>query len=241
MTAPARLLRLLRRLSRPLPALLLALGAGLIAFASLVYFTDDQPPFLVEKLPLPNERLWLLAVRIHVVSAVLSLPACLLLAWPLLLARARPVHRWLGRLTGALILLCAVPSGFYLALFAKGGLPSTLGFWLSGAITAFAMVEAIRRARSRDIARHRRASMHVLAQLSVAVTSRTLLYLFAAFAWDSDTAYIVGLWVPLVGSALLVEAWRRPAKRHVADGRDHETVRDPRHAVRLPDLGVAAR
>jgi uncharacterized membrane protein len=225
------------RLARALTSLLLAVGAGLIAAGSLVYFTDERPPFLLEKLPLPGEALWLAAVRVHVVSAVLALPACLLLSWERALRKVPRVHRWLGRATALLILLGAVPSGFYLALFAKGGLPSTLGFWLSGAITAAAMVEAVRRARAGDFVAHRRAALHVLAQLSVAVTSRTMLVALAAIGWDETRSYLLSLWLPVVGSALLVEAARRPriTRRH------HETDRDPGHPVRrLPRLGVTA-
>lgn len=242
MNPASRLRRLARGTLGALPSLAGALGAVLIGVGSVVYFVDEQPPFLVEKLPLARADLWLLAVRVHVVSAVIALPACLLLAWPLLVRRAPAAHRWLGRTTGVLVLGGAVPSGFYLAAFARGGLAGTLGFWLSGLITAVAMAEAIRRARSGEVARHRRAASHVLAQLSVAVTSRTMLFAMGLAGWDSDRAYLVSLWVPVVASALVVEAWRRPAFRYGEPRRDHETNRNPRRAVRrLADVGVAAR
>lgn len=238
----SRLRRLARASIRSLPSLFLALGAGLIALGSVVYFTEEEPPFLLEKLPLARPDWWMLAVRVHVVSAVAALPACVLLAWPLLLRRAPRAHRWLGRITGVLVLAAAVPSGFYLAAFARGGVPGALGFWLSGVITALAMVEAIRRARSGHVALHRRAASHVLAQLSVAVTSRTMLFTMGAVGWETDAAYLVSLWVPVIASALVVELWRRPALSHNEPRRDHETDRNPHRAVRrLAGVGVAAR
>jgi hypothetical protein len=106
-----------------------------------------------------------------------------------------------------------VPSGSYLALFAKGGAPATAGFLASGAIAAAAMVQAIREARARRFPAHRRFVLHVLAQLSVAVTSRAMLSGFDAVAFDPDRAYLIALWLPVAASAAAVEliCWRNHA------------------------------
>jgi hypothetical protein len=114
-------------------------------------------------------------------------------------------HRWLGRATGLVTLFGLVPSGAYLALYAKGGMPSTVGFLLSGAIVATAMVLGVATARKRRMVEHRRWMLHVLAQLSVAVTSRAMLFAFDAAAVDEVMAYQISLWVPVVGSFLVVE------------------------------------
>jgi hypothetical protein len=183
----------------------LGLGALMIGSASRVYFDSDElAPFVIEKLPLPHEDLWLAALKIHVVAASFALPACLLLSLRRMLRFPR-AHRWLGRGTGAVILAALVPSGLYLSLFAKGGAAATVGFALSGLIVAFAMVQGIRRARARDYAGHRRSMLHVLAQLSVAVTSRTLLYLLAAVGTDPDAAYLFALWLPALAGVAFVE------------------------------------
>ena len=183
----------------------LGLGALIIGWASRVYFDSDElAPFVIEKLPLPREDLWLAALKAHVVAASLALPACLLLSLRHMLRFPR-AHRWLGRGTGAVILAALVPSGLYLSLFAKGGAPATVGFALSGLIVAFAMVQGVRRARARDYAGHRRCMLHVLAQLSVAVTSRALLYLLDAVGIDPDAAYLFALWLPVVAGVAFVE------------------------------------
>jgi hypothetical protein len=103
------------------------------------------------------------------------------------------------------VLFALVPSGFYLSLFAKGGLPSTLGFMLSGAIVAVAMVRAVLTARSKDLLAHRRFTLHVLAQLGVAVVSRAMLVVADGLGADPDRAYVVSLWLPVLGGALLAE------------------------------------
>jgi hypothetical protein len=237
--------RRLGKLVRSLWMLGLASGALIIAWASRVYFASDElAPFVIEKLPLPHEALWLGALKIHVVAASWALPACLLLSWKRTLRFPR-VHRWLGRATGAIILAALVPSGLYLSLFAKGGAPATVGFALSGLIVAVAMAWGIRRARARDYAGHRRCMLHVLAQLSVAVTSRTLLYLLDAVGIDPDPAYLFALWAPVLAGIGFVEVYivRRPHRRN-----SHATkalapgpvpVRAPL-AGRPPGIGSAA-
>jgi hypothetical protein len=210
-----------RGMSRFLQAamvLALALGSLAITAGSVVYFGEDLAPFQLEKLPLPDEDLWLLALRVHVVAASLCLPGCLVLFSTAVLRRRPRLHRWLGRVTASLVLLALVPSGFYLSLFAKGGLASTLGFVLSGAIVAVAMVQGVRTARARRFLEHRRWVLHVLAQLSVAVTSRAMLFALDAVALDEHVAYLVSLWLPVVGSYGLVEllSSRKPWRNHEA-------------------------
>jgi hypothetical protein len=194
----------------------LGLGALIIGCASRVYFdADEVAPFVIEKLPLRHEELWLVALKIHVVAASFALPACLLLSLKRMLRFPR-AHRWLGRATGAVVLAALVPSGLYLSLFAKGGAAATIGFALSGLIVAVAMVQGIRRARAKDYVGHRRCALHVLAQLSVAVTSRALLNLLDGVGLDPDAAYLFALWMPVLASASFVEfhASRRSHRRN---------------------------
>jgi hypothetical protein len=208
--------------------LLLAVGAVVIAKGSAAYFGEDMAPFIIEKLPLPLEDVWMLAVKVHVVAAAFSLPACLALLSTALVRRAPRFHRWLGRVTAAAILLVLVPSGLYLALFAKYGLPSTAGFVLSGIVVAVAMVQGVRTARARRFVEHRRWALHVLAQLSVAVTSRAMLAGFDAAGVGEELAYLVSLWLPVLGGAIVVPLIAPRPTAHLAR-RSHEAPvdRDP--------------
>lgn len=216
-------------LVRWIGAALMLAGSAAITSASLGYFNDDMPPFLVEKLPLPRQELWLFALRVHVAAAIVALPGCLALCSSWLLRRAPLLHRWLGRSIGTIVLLALAPSGFYLSLSAKGGLPATLGFVLSGMITVAAMAQGVISARARRFAEHRRYVLHVLAQLSVAVTSRLLLVGFALFHVEETAGYLIALWLPVLLSALVVEIFASPR-------RTHETPRAHSGDVRLAGL-----
>jgi hypothetical protein len=181
------------------------LGSALITVMSLAYFDfETLPPFVIEKLPLRFEALWLGALRIHVAAAALGFPLCLLLMTRAL--QRRPSwHRWLGRITGVLVLFALVPTGTVLALDAKGGAFVTAGFLLSAAIVAGAMIIGVQAARRRDLALHARAMRHVLGQMSVAVVSRALIVALDAVGLDPDSAYVVALWVPVLASVAVVE------------------------------------
>ncbi len=212
---------------------LLIFGSLAISTASLSYFVEEMPAFLIEKLPLPRQELWLLALRTHVASAALALPGCVLLTSKWLLRRVPRLHRWLGRIVGAAVLLALAPSGFYLSLSAKGGLLSTLGFVASGLVVVWGMVQGLRAAWARQMARHRRYVLHVLAQLSVAVTSRALLVGLAACNIAETPAYLIALWLPVVFSFLLVEVLVSPR-------RNHETSRALSDVVGVAGLGRTA-
>ena len=190
------------------------LGAGAMAWAGRAYFAeDDLPEFVLEHLPLASglsEDLWLGALRVHVVAGCLALPACLILlsrrvlgAWPLL-------HRWLGRLTGVVIMLALLPSGAVLSLDAKEGWPVSVGFWLSGSVVACGMVLGVRAARRRQSVAHRRWVSHVAGQLAVAVASRVLMAALDAAAVDPGVAYLAALWIPVVLSVVIIEFLNRP-------------------------------
>lgn len=181
-------------------------GSALITASSLAYFDDENvPEFVIEKLPtLRFEALWFGALKVHVVAAAFALPACIVLLLDVL-QRRLALHRWLGRVTGVVVLFALVPSGAVLAFDAKGGAPVTAGFLLSGGVIASFMVVGVLSARRREVALHRHAMWHVVAQMSVAVTSRTMLLGLELGGIDPDVAYVIALWVPVLGSALVVE------------------------------------
>lgn len=190
------------------------LGSALITFMSLPYFDFDAlPPFVLEKLPLRFETLWLAALRIHVAVAALSFPLCLALMTRASQRRPR-FHRLLGRVTGMLVLFALVPSGSVLAFDAKGGPIVSAGFLLSAVIIAGSMVIGVKAARRRDLISHAHAMRHLLGQMCVAVVSRAMIVGLDAWGMDPDTAYVVALWLPVLASVALVEWLSRRSNWH---------------------------
>lgn len=195
----------LRQLPRRALLLVMLLGAARITAASLAYFDfDTLPEFVIEKLPVRFEWLWLTSLRVHVAAALLGFPLCIVLMTRML-QRRPALHRWLGRLAGVVVLFALVPSGTVLAFDAKGGRVVTAGFLVSAAIVAGFMIHGVAAARRRDLVAHRRAMRHVFAQMSVAVTSRAMLIGFDALGVNPELAYVVALWGPVLASAAIAE------------------------------------
>jgi uncharacterized membrane protein len=225
---------------------LMCAGVWMMLSASASYVElGDEHPFFLEKLPLAYPTLWQTALYVHVPSALFSLPACLVLLVQRIRTRFPKFHRWLGRITGALVLFAVVPSGMYLAFFAQGGLITTLGFWLTGLVAFVAMLKSIERARAGDIKAHRRFSTHVAAQLSVAVFSRFLLVGAEQAELYSTWVYVASLWIPVIACAFVAERMagpRSPSRMARMKGSRHEelVVVSPLDAVResLDDRGA---
>ncbi len=186
-------------------------GSALITAMSLAYFDfETLPPFVIEKLPVRFEALWLASLRTHVAAAAVSFPLCLALMTRMLQRRA-VWHRWIGRVTGVVVLCGLVPTGIVLSFDAKGGRIVTAGFLLSAAIVAFSMVYGVRAARRRELPSHARAMRHIVGQMSVAVVSRALIIALDAVGVDPDLAYVVALWGPVLASVAAVEFVSRQA------------------------------
>ncbi len=176
------------------------LGAGLITQASLIYFESGTlAPFVIEKLPVRFEGLFRMSLKVHVASAITSFPLCLVLMTRFL-RRHRTWHRILGRITGVLVVGALVPSGVVLAFDAKGGLVVTLGFLLSALIVLLGMVYGVVYARRKDLLAHAWAMRHVVAQMSVAVTSRAMLVCLDRAGVTPSAAYVAALWIPVLAS-----------------------------------------
>lgn len=208
-------------------------GSALMTWMSLPYFDFGRvPPFMLEKLPLAFERLWLTSLRIHVASALVALPLCLL-SMTRFLQRRPAWHRFVGRVTGVLLLVPMVPTGVVLAFDAKGGAFVSAGFLLSAAIVAGCTVAGVLAARRRDLTTHAHMMRHVVAQMSVAVTSRVLIVLLDVAGMEPDTAYVVALWGPVLLSAAVAEL--------VSGRRGNRTLRLERNSREIFPLARLAR
>jgi hypothetical protein len=225
---------IVKRAAHSMVWLFLWLGSFAITLSSLAYFhPDERAAFIIEKLPLPAEDLYVLVLRLHVIAAALALPGCLILSSKTLLKGWPRFHRWCGRVVGSLVISVLTPTGFYLAFFARGGWGATLGFLMSGVIVMAAMIQSIRAARAKRYASHRRFAFHVLGQLSVAVTSRALLFVLESSNLNPDVAYLVSLWIPVLGTFALVEFMASPTQFRLFYRRIYEQMANPAGALRL--------
>lgn len=181
--------RLLWTLGTLLSTLVVLVSSAYLRFDPALYFDEQRAVYLAHQVPL----------YLHVTGAMLALATA---PWQLsrtLRRRAPRVHRVLGRLFGAGVLVGGI-GGLGLAPTAFGGPVARVGFaalavaWLS--TTAL----GISAARRRDLATHRRWMVRAVALTFAAVTLR--LYLVA---WGSLDA--AGLAPGTFAQAYAAVAW----------------------------------
>ncbi|MGB0581180.1 MAG: DUF2306 domain-containing protein [Limisphaerales bacterium] len=170
-----------------------------------IVLTEDAVPFLEERIELSEASLWRAMLALHVAAGIASLLASFLQFFRPLLDRLPWLHRWLGRVYTWSILGVLAPSGFYLAIYAKGGLAGIAGFVVLGIFTTHSTWMgwiSIRRGRKRS---HVTWMIRSFAMVTTAITFRIYNLGLAQMGVPLETVYILALYLSLVGNALAAE------------------------------------
>jgi uncharacterized membrane protein len=186
------------------PLWLIALCSVLVGLASYRYLAPGAPGGAPPILANSFTRFGVLTIHAAAASTALIIGPFQFM--PRQRARRPGLHRWMGRLY---VLACLIGglSGAVLALGARTGVVSTVGFGLLAVSWLYVTGRAFDAARSRRIAEHRRFMVRSFALTFAAVTLR--IYLPFAFAsplgYDNTYRAISFLcWVP---NLIAAETW----------------------------------
>ncbi|MEM7115951.1 MAG: DUF2306 domain-containing protein [Chloroflexota bacterium] len=120
-------------------------------------------------------------------------------------------HRWLGRIYMISILFGGL-SSFYIATFAHGGLPSTIGLMSLATLWLYTVGKAYTHIRNKDVQAHRRWMIRNYALTFSAVTLRLYLGLGTAlvmttglFSATFTDVYITTTWISWVPNLIFAE------------------------------------
>lgn len=193
----------------------LAIVIGL--YPLLYFFVDMSQGFLGTKSPeLLQSATWLTAFYQHIIFGAVAM----LSGWSQFSKRIRNnnlrIHRTLGKIYLIAVLLSGL-AGLYLALFANGGIVSSLGFsglaigWIFTSAVAYACI------RKYNIDEHQYWMIRSYALCWAAVTLRIWLPFFQiSFGMDFMMAYkIISwlCWVPnLIVAEIIIKKLRRGSK-----------------------------
>ena len=188
-----------------------AIIIGLYPFAYLLFdmrygLLGSKPPELLQS------KIWFTVFYQHIFFGSIAM----LIGWSQFSKRIRnrnlKLHRTLGKVYLVSVILSGL-AGFYLALFASGGIVSTLGFgglaigWLSTSILAYLSI------RKKEIDQHQYWMIRSYALCWAAVTLRIWLPLFQfAFVMEFLTAYRIIAWLCWVPNLLVAEVIVRNLK-----------------------------
>ena len=150
--------------------------------------------------------------RLHMAASGLALFTIALAAT---LRRHPSIHRWIGRLAAALVVIggvTALPS----ALFSEATAAARAGLFVQGVVWLALIVAGFLAIRARRRSLHAALMLMMASVASGAVVLRAMLYAIAVLGLPFEASYAVAVWlawtVPLAATAAAL-ASRREARR----------------------------
>lgn len=178
--------------------------SGLLIANSLPYFGFAADlPFLLEKGEVARGMLWRGTFYVHVAGGMVCLASALPQFSRTLLRRLPAVHRALGWTYVVSVLVFTAPTGLYLALFAKGGMPGRLGFILLGVALFYTTWRGFERVRARDFRGHVAWMIRSYALTASALTFRV--FHLALYLAGVGGEYVLAIWLSLVVNLAVAE------------------------------------
>lgn len=115
------------------------------------------------------------------------------------------LHRKIGKLYTRITLLCVCPTGMYLALYAKGGLITQIGFMIQGILLGLFTYRGYQAIIRGDQSGHLAFVARSYAMAAVVLSFRILHILFFLWKIPYHINYALSQWLGLAGNALLTE------------------------------------
>lgn len=158
-----------------------------------------------KEIELPNEKLWIVMIQLHIALAIIAL-----ITGPLGLSRAmrmkKPhLHRWNGRIYVMVIVFNILP-GYYVALYANGGIWSTIGFLILNTLWLLTTINGYRFIRKGQVHRHR---SWILRSFFLTFSNLTIYILVTIFQYVAGLSYgfsySLGAWLAFMINLVLAE------------------------------------
>ena len=138
------------------------------------YFPPDFDSLFLQGRETTFTGVYPAAFYVHIFSGPVVLVNGLVLLSDTVRRRYGPVHRWLGRVQVAVLLLLVLPSGVVMARHAFGGWPAGLSFLVLSLATSGCAIGGVVHARRRQFARHRRWMLRTYVLICSAVALRLI-------------------------------------------------------------------
>jgi uncharacterized membrane protein len=178
---------------------------------SIVYLV---PPFrtdidfLLTKQEVIGINWWRCAFYVHISTSLFTILSGLTQFSTKIYTKFPIIHRTVGKIYVFTILCLSAPSGFVLACYANGGLPTQIAFVLLSTLWFGFTLRAYTTARNGDFLAHRKFMWRSYALTWSAITLRLLQFVFGTFAlFDYENAYLIAAWGGWLLNLLLVEVY----------------------------------
>lgn len=142
----------------------------------------------------------------HIISSLVVLLSGVSQFVPFLARTYQRTHKTLGQVYIFLILLIAAPSGLGLSLYANGGLPAKVGFFIQSLLWFLITLKAFYEIKQQKIESHIQWMMRSYAITLAAMSLRTESYLMKSiFDTRPFETYLTVVWVSWVGNLIFCE------------------------------------
>jgi hypothetical protein len=167
---------------------------------------DTDTAFLRIKQDVIEAPFYKLAFFMHVYTAILALPAGLSQFSSYVRRTLPAVHKTNGWLYLTIVVLFAGPSGFYMGLYANGGLPSQISFCILAILWITFTIASLIKIMKKDILQHRAFMIRNFALALSALTLRGWKYFIILYFHPRPMdAYQIVAWLGWVPNLIIAE------------------------------------
>ena len=171
-----------------------------MSFERAMLFLGTKPDAILDN------TVFMWGFYVHITSSVFVMAGGILQFFPELFHKNRWLHRKIGQMYVAFILLLAAPSGLILAIYANGGLVSKVGFSMQCLVWWWLTFIAWRAILAKNWLKHSEWMLKSYAVTLAAMSLRTLSYImYYAWATKPMETYLTVTWLSWVGNLFIVE------------------------------------
>ena len=190
-------------------ALLIIYGffSYLLVMISLQYIPyDTDVAFLRIMQDVIDVLFYKLAFFTHVYTAVFVIPAGFTQFSRYIRGNFFLIHKYVGRVYAFVVIFLAGPSGFYMGIFANGGIAAQISFCLLSVLWIYFTAMAVIRVRQGDIESHREFLIRSFALTLSALTLRAWKYLIVfVFEPRPMDVYQIVAWLGWIPNLIIAE------------------------------------
>jgi hypothetical protein len=178
----------------------------LLAHNAVLYFTHGGDYGLViEKVVAKRDVLWHISLYVHLITGIVCLLTPIFLFAKRFVRKGIQLHRTIGKIYVWITLVLVCPTGLYLALYAKGGLSTQIGFIVQDVLVAYYTYRGYAYIRNGDKTFHFLSMIRSYAMVAVVLTFRLLHVIFFLLDVPYQTNYAISQWLGIALNLLFAE------------------------------------
>jgi hypothetical protein len=178
----------------------------LLSHNAVLYFTHGgEYGILPEKIIARQDALWNTSFYIHLPAGIICLLSPILLFTRRWLKKFHILHTVIGKLYVWITLVVVCPTGMYLAVYAKGGLITQVGFLLQGILLGWFTWKGYRAILRKNKHEHFHFMIRSYAVAAVVLSFRIFHILFFLWKVPYQDNYAISQWLGLTGNLLIAE------------------------------------